>query len=181
MALVAIQSKDVLRIFDDIASEIILSKDYLTELDSIGGDGDHGVNLERGFLEVRSKLGALGDKDVGSILTSIGSILLSVVGGSTGSLYGISFVKAGNACKGKKELSAKDIAKLFQEYENALVSLGGAKPGDKTMLDVLHPATEAVTKAADESSDIVFVLAEGAKAARIGLESTKSMIARKGR
>ena len=135
-----IRSADVRRVFNDITLEIISSRDYLTELDSIGGDGDHGVNLERGFLQVRAQLGQLGGEDIGSILTSVGSILMSTVGGSTGSLYGASLIKAGSACKGKTELTDQDVSKIFQECENAIANLGGAKPGDKTMLDVLHPA-----------------------------------------
>ncbi|HXQ93259.1 MAG TPA: dihydroxyacetone kinase subunit DhaL [Nitrososphaerales archaeon] len=181
MVLEAIRNGDVLRVFDDITSEIIIQKDHLTELDSIGGDGDHGVNLERGFLQVRSQMGQLAGEDVGSILTSVGSILMSTVGGSTGSLYGASLIKAGSVCKGKSELTAQDVPKIFQECENVVARLGGAKPGDKTMLDVLHPANEAISKAARESVDLVYVLVEGAKAARLGLECTKSMVARKGR
>jgi len=181
MVLKTIRSGDILRVFDDIASEITHNKDYLTELDSIGGDGDHGVNLERGFLQVKSELGQLDGQDIGSILTSVGSILMSTVGGSTGSLYGASLMKAGSVCKGKSEITAGDVTRILQECENTIVSLGGAKPGDKTMLDVLHPANVAVSKAAEESGDLVYILAEGAKAARLGLESTKSMVARKGR
>jgi dihydroxyacetone kinase-like protein len=181
MALKAIRSADILRVFDGIALEITSNKDYLTELDSISGDGDHGVNLERGFLKVQAQLGQLGGEDVGSILTSVGLILMSTVGGSTGSLYGASLVQAGSICKRKMEITTQDVLKVFQECENAITSLGGAKPGDKTMLDVLHPANEAISKAAIESSDLVYVLAVGAKAARVGLESTKSMVARKGR
>jgi phosphoenolpyruvate---glycerone phosphotransferase subunit DhaL len=181
MVLKTLQSRDILQMFDDIASEITRNKDYLTELDSIGGDGDHGVNLERGFLRVKSQLGQLDGQDIGAILTSIGSILMSTVGGSTGSLYGASLMKAGSVCKGKSEITARDALKIFQECENTVVSLGGAKPGDKTMLDVLHPTGEAISKAAGESSDFVYLLAEGAKAGRLGLEITKSMVARKGR
>ena len=77
-------------------------------------------------------------------------------------------------CNGKSEITTRDISKIFQECENAIVSLGGAKPGDKTMLDVLNPARKAISKAAEESSDIVYVLDNSAKAARLGLESTKS-------
>jgi phosphoenolpyruvate---glycerone phosphotransferase subunit DhaL len=181
MALNVIRSEDILRMFDDIALEITRNKDYLTELDSIGGDGDHGVNLERGFIQVKARLGQLGGEDIGSILTSAGSILMSTVGGSSCSLYGASLIKVGSVCKGKTELTTQDVSKIFQECENTIASLGGSKPGDKTMLDVLHPACEAISKAAEESRDVVYVLDNGTKAARLGLESTKSMVARKGR
>jgi len=181
MVLKVIQSADILLVLNDIALEITRDKDYLTELDSIGGDGDHGVNLERGFLQVQAQLGLLGGGDIGSLLTSVGSILMSTVGGSTGSLYGASLIKAGSLCKGKMELTTQDVSKIFQECENVIANLGGAKPGDKTMLDVLRPTNEAISLAALESDDMVYVLDKGAKASRIGLESTKSMAAKKGR
>jgi len=168
-------------VLEDIASEIIQNKDYLTELDSVGGDGDHGVNLERGFLKVRSQLEQLKDTDVGSLLTVVGTTILGTVGGATGSLYGAAFIKAGNVCRGKTEIRAQDLPEIFNSCLSVMVELGGAKKGDKTMLDALIPAAEAVAKAAGESSDITYVLNAAAKAAKGGLESTKSMQAKKGR
>jgi dihydroxyacetone kinase-like protein len=181
MAVTALRTKDILYILDEIATEIIANKEFLTEIDSIGGDGDHGVNLERGFLGVQRQLEQLRDKDLSTILTLVGSTLMSSIGGSAGSLYGALFMKAGNVYRGKEEIMAVDLPIIFQACEDTITSLGRAKPGDKTMLDVLHPTTEAVSNAAGESSDLVYVMDEGAKAARIGLENTKSMIARKGR
>ena len=99
---------------------------------------------------------------------------MSTVGGSAGSLYGTLFMKAGSLYKEKREITAQDISRGFQEAENTLASLGGAKPGDKTMLDVLHPAAEAVSSATAESNDVVYILGEAAKAARSGLESTST-------
>ena len=182
LSLDSIHAVDILQILDDIALEISRNKDYLTDLDSIAGDGDHGVNLERGFTKVRTQLSQFGDtSDIGSILTAVGTTILSTVGGATGSLYGASFIKVGNFCRGKTEIRAADLPEIFNTSTSSMIELGGAKAGDKTMLDVMIPASEAVTRASRESSDIVYVLSECAKAARTGLENTKSMVAKKGR
>jgi phosphoenolpyruvate---glycerone phosphotransferase subunit DhaL len=178
----SIRASDVVKILDDITSEVVRSKDLLTELDSVGGDGDHGVNLERGFLKVRTQLLQLGaNSDVGAILSGVGATILATVGGATGSLYGAAFMKAGAACRGKTEIKASDVPAIFNAALNGMKDLGGAKAGDKTMLDVMIPATEAAASASLESSDLVYVVSQCAKAAREGLERTKSMAAKKGR
>lgn len=182
MTLESLRTDDLLQILEDIASEISRNKDYLTELDSIGGDGDHGVNLERGFKQVQSQLQQLrSSQDVGSILTTVGTTLLSTIGGATGSLYGSAFIKAGSVCRDKTEIKAKDLPEIFTACSKAIADLGGAKAGDKTMLDVILPATEVVTRASKESTDLVFIFADAARAAKEGLQSTKSMVAKKGR
>jgi len=182
MVLTSIGSSEVLQILEDVASEISRNKDYLTELDSLGGDGDHGVNLERGFLKVHGQLPQLqNSRDIGSILTSVGTTLLSNVGGATGSLYGAALLKAGKVARGKTEIAAKDLPEIMSASTTAILELGGAKPGDKTMMDVLLPAAEAISKAAKENDDLNFILDRGAKAARGGLENTKTMVAKKGR
>jgi dihydroxyacetone kinase-like protein len=183
LVLDSIHVKEVVQILEDISLEISRNKDFLTELDSIDGDGDHGVNLERGFLKVQSQLPSLqsSSSDIGAILTTVGTTLLSTVGGATGSLYGASFMKVGTICRGKTEIRAQDLHGIFSTFATSVADLGGAKPGDKTMLDVILPTTAAITQASAESNDLVYLLSLGAKAAREGLESTKSMTAKKGR
>jgi phosphoenolpyruvate---glycerone phosphotransferase subunit DhaL len=182
LAVNCVSTSEVLQILDDITSEISHNRDYLTELDSQGGDGDHGVNLERGFLKVRSQLPQLrNSSDIGSILTTVGATLLSTVGGATGSLYGAALIKAGSVCRGKTEIRALNLAEILNVCIATLTELGGAKAGDKTMLDVLLPTAEAISQAVRESNDLVAVSAQGAKAARAGLENTKTMVAKRGR
>jgi phosphoenolpyruvate---glycerone phosphotransferase subunit DhaL len=182
MVLTSIGPSEVLQILDDVASEISRNKEYLTELDSLGGDGDHGVNLDRGFLKVRSQYPQLqNSRDIGFILTSVGTTLLSTVGGATGSLYGAALIKAGKVARGKTEIRAKDLPEIINACTSAILELGGAKPGDKTMVDVLLPAAEAISQVGKESDDLNYILDRGAKAARDGLENTKTMVAKKGR
>ena len=121
MAVNSVRAAEVLQILDDITSEITRSRDYLTELDSLGGDGDHGVNLERGLLKVRSQLPQLrNSSDIGSILTSVGATLLSTVGGATGSLYGAALMKAGSVCRGKTEIRVPDLVEILNACIAAL-------------------------------------------------------------
>ena len=98
-------NKKILAIISAIAKKIEAEKDFLTELDNEIGDGDHGINLARGFKSVKEKLPTFADKDIGAILKGVGMQLVSTVGGASGPLYGTAFMKAGNACKGKSELT----------------------------------------------------------------------------
>jgi phosphoenolpyruvate---glycerone phosphotransferase subunit DhaL len=182
LAVNSVSTSEVLQILDEITSEISRNRDYLTELDSQGGDGDHGVNLERGFLKVRNQLPQLRTSpDIGSILTTVGATLLSTVGGATGSLYGAALMKAGSVCRGKTQIRTSDLIEIQTTCISTLTELGGAKAGDKTMLDVLLPVADTISQAVKESNDLAYVSAQAAKAARVGLETTKTMIAKKGR
>ena len=98
-------TKKILEIIAAIVQKIEAEKDFLTELDNEIGDGDHGINLARGFKSVEAKLPTFADKDIGAILKGVGTQLVSTVGGASGPLYGTAFMKAGNACKGKSEIT----------------------------------------------------------------------------
>ncbi len=177
-----ISATDVCLIARDISANIHEKVGYLTELDSQLGDGDHGLNLERGFRQVVERLAPIQESDVGSILEMIGSTLLSSVGGATGPLYGTAFKRAGRSCRGKTEIGISEITQIFEAAEEGIMSIGGAKPGDKTILDALHPASEAARIAARRGErDLVRAFDEMVSAAELGLEGTKSLVAVKGR
>jgi phosphoenolpyruvate---glycerone phosphotransferase subunit DhaL len=156
--------------------------DYLTELDSQLGDGDHGANMDRGFTEASKRVSEFQGKDVGSLLELVGSTLLSSIGGASGPIFGTAFRKAGRACKGKTEIRISELVEMFEAAETGVANLGGAKLGDKTMLDSLHPANEAAKKAyRDGETDLVRVMEFVTTAAESGLEETKHLAAKKGR
>ena len=102
-------TKKILAIIEAIAKRIEAEKNFLTELDNEIGDGDHGINLARGFKAVDEKLPTFADKDIGAILKGVGTALVSTVGGASGPLYGTAFMKAGNVCKGKMEITDADF------------------------------------------------------------------------
>ena len=176
----SVDSDGAVTVLLDMAESVRSNVDYLTKLDSQLGDGDHGYNLERGFAQVRASLSGFKGDDVGALLESIGNTLMSSMGGASGPLFGAAFSAAGRAVKGK-EVRVIDVAAMLEAAEREVVSLGAAKVGDKTMLDSLHPAAVAARKASAEGSDMVAAFASIVAAAESGLESTKGLVAKKGR
>ena len=176
-----INVKQMLAIFAAIAKRIETEKDFLTELDNEIGDGDHGINLARGFKSVEAKLATFADKDIGAILKGVGMELVSTVGGASGPLYGTAFMKAGNACKGKFELTDAEFVAAFEAAIGGVKMRGKAVEGEKTMLDSLCPACNALKSALDGGKNLVDALIDAVNAAVQGVEYTKTIIATKGR
>jgi dihydroxyacetone kinase-like protein len=157
------------------------NKEYLTDLDSPIGDADHGINMDRGFKKVLSQLPAVEDKDIGTILKTTGMALVSSVGGAGGPLYGTLFMDAGKAVAGKTELSDEDLVQLLESGLKGVVRIGRANLGDKTMVDALHPAVEALKEAVANSVDTLEALRLMVQAAKQGMVDTIPMLAKKGR
>lgn len=174
-------SNKVLETIKAIGDKIDAEKDYLTELDNIIGDGDHGINMARGFQMVESKLPSLEGKDIGTILKTVGMTLVSTVGGSSGPLYGTAFMKAGMAMAGKMDLDLEDFLSCLDVAIEGVKMRGKSTQGEKTMLDAMIPALDAMRAATENSSDPKTVLAAGIEAAKAGVEYTKTIIATKGR
>ena len=105
---------DVLTWIRDFAGTVAANKAYLTELDSAIGDADHGINMDRGFQAVTGKLDTLASSDIGGCLRTIGSTLVSTVGGASGPLYGMFFMQMGGAVAGKESLTLEEFAGAFE-------------------------------------------------------------------
>ena len=174
-------TKKLLAIIAAIAKRIEAEKDFLTQLDNEIGDGDHGINLARGFKSVEEKLPTFADKDIGAILKGVGTQLVSTVGGASGPLYGTAFMKAGNVCKGKTELTAEEFASAFEAAIGGVKMRGKAVEGEKTMLDALCPAYKILKDGIDNGKNLVEALTAAVDAAAQGVEYTKTIIATKGR
>ena len=164
-----------------IAKEIEAEKELLTDLDNAIGDGDHGINMARGFKAVLEKLPNLAEKDCGAVLKGVGMALVSNVGGASGPLYGTFFMKAGDALKGKMEINAADFLASFSSAIAGVKMRGKATEGEKTMLDALCPAERAMEEAVEGGKSLKEAVSAAADAARKGSESTKDIIATKGR
>ncbi len=171
----------VIELLKKISSKIDQEAAFLTELDAAIGDNDHGVNLARGFHKVEEKLPSLADKDIGAILKQSGMALVSAVGGSAGPLYGQAFMNAGKAMNGKEELELADYMTILKESVAGIQLRGKAVKGEKTMLDALIPAVEAMEAKLAEGGDTKAVMNAGVAAAWEGVEYTKGIIATKGR
>ena len=171
----------VIAILKNIIAAIEENAQFLTDLDAAIGDNDHGINMARGFKKVDADLPGLEGKDIGAILKKVGMDLVSTVGGSSGPLYGTAFMKAGAKAAGKNEISLDDFIVMMDEAIGGVQLRGKAVKGEKTMLDAMIPAQEAMKAAAAGGADAAAVLQAGVKAAEEGVEYTKTIIATKGR
>ena len=157
------------------------NRQYLTDLDSAIGDADHGINMNRGFQKVLEKLPSVEDKDIGSILKTVGMTLVSTVGGAGGPLYGTLFMRAGMAVGSKDELADEDVLALFEAALAGVVQRGKANLEDKTMVDALTPAVEALKAELANGSSLLAALGKATEAAEAGMKATIPMLAKKGR
>ncbi|HZA20075.1 MAG TPA: dihydroxyacetone kinase subunit DhaL [Actinomycetota bacterium] len=164
--------------FQEVVAE---NKEYLTSLDSAIGDGDHGINMDRGMRAVMTKIEGLPEGDIGTLLRTVGMALVSSVGGAGGPLYGTLFMQMGAATKGKPEITLNDWADAVDAALKGVQSRGKAEPGDKTMVDALGPAAEALRAAAGNGTELDAALKSSTEAAREGMEATTPLVARKGR
>ncbi|TZE83017.1 dihydroxyacetone kinase subunit DhaL [Calorimonas adulescens] len=176
-----INSAIVIDIIKSIAKTLAENKEYLTELDSAIGDADHGINMDRGFNTVLTKLPSLEGKDIGTILKTVGMTLVSTVGGASGPLYGTAFMRAGQAVAGKNEIDEKDILTIFEAALQGIKERGKAVAGEKTMIDALEPALKSYRDAVDNNIGLAEALNRAVDAAKEGMEYTKNIIATKGR
>ncbi|TLQ47600.1 dihydroxyacetone kinase subunit L [Streptomyces marianii] len=160
-----------LRWMNALADAVDREAGRLTELDAAIGDADHGTNLQRGFTAVRAALEKDAPDTPGAVLMLTGRQLISTVGGASGPLYGTLLRRAGKALGEEAEVSRAQLAEALRAGIAAVAQLGGAKAGDKTMLDALEPAAAAL----DES------FAAAREAADEGAAATVPMLARKGR
>ena len=164
-----------------MAKKIEAEKEYLTELDNESGDGDHGINLARGFEAVEKKLPSLAGGDIGALLKGVGMQLVSTVGGASGPLYGTAFMKAGMACKGLTEIDGPAFVKAMEAAVDGIKMRGKATEGEKTMLDALCPALKVLQDDVTAGKSLKEALQDAAQAAEKGVEYTKTIIATKGR
>jgi dihydroxyacetone kinase-like protein len=161
------------------AAEIDKNSALLCDLDSAIGDGDHGANMTRGFTAVVKKLdGGAGGDDLGSLFKTVGMTLLSTVGGAAGPLYGGFFLELGKQSAGVQTLDATGLTALIEAGLADIKRRGKAELGDKTMVDALAPAVEAMKAAGGKLTDVTRAAAAAARAAAV---NTAPLLARKGR
>ncbi len=177
----SLDTKQMAAIVEGMAKKIEAEKEYLTELDNEIGDGDHGINLARGFEAVEKKLPSLAGGDIGALLKGVGMQLVSTVGGASGPLYGTAFMKAGMACKGLTEIDGPAFVKAMEAAVDGIKMRGKATEGEKTMLDALCPALKVLQDDVTASKSLKEALQDAAQAAEKGVEYTKTIIATKGR
>jgi len=162
-----------------IADAIIEREPELTDADRNLGDGDHGLGMQRGMRAVKDKLATSPPSSIDQAFTSAGMAMISSMGGASGALFGTVFRAGGKALEGCSSFSSPELATFLQAALDGVVQRGGAKPGDKTMIDALAPAaTTAAGCAADPFPQATESVAAAAEAGR---EASKDMIATMGR
>lgn len=156
------------------------NKAYLGEVDGLIGDGDHGMNMNKGFSIFGQRIS---DEDITFTegLNELGTILMSEIGGSMGPIYGTIFIDMAEAGDGLEEISAENLGDMLKSGLDGLHEIVGAQVGDKTLVDTLEPATEAVRSAAAAGKDFKAALEDLKATAENGKNSTKDLVAKFGR
>lgn len=167
-------------LIEAIADAIDSNAEQLTALDQAIGDGDHVVNLQRGIQALMAVRGELGGLDWPAAWQKIGMTLMSTVGGASGSLFGTLFVTMSKAAR-EQPLNQQGFAEIFSQAVAAVKQRGKSDVGEKTMLDVLSPVADYLKLAAANSTPLSVMLEKAAGVAIAGVESTRDMLATKGR
>ena len=167
-------------IIDKMIIAIQENKQYLSDIDGLIGDGDHGINMNKGFTMCREELDK-NPSDLAGSAKALAKILMMKIGGSMGPLYGKLYRGFAKELNGKEEIGINEMGAALEGMLTQIQSISPAKPGDKTLIDALSPAVEAFKKAASEGKEFDVALDEMKAAAIVGRDSTKDMVAQLGR
>ncbi len=177
----AVTTAQIVSWLERYAAVIAEQKQYLTGLDAAIGDGDHGINMDRGFQQVLAKIEPVKDRDAGTLLKTTGMALVGSVGGAGGPLYGTFFIRAGAALDGKAEVADRELVGALEAGLKGVVDRGKANLNDKTMVDALTPAIERAQARLNEGASIADALSAAVEAAEAGMKATIPLKALKGR
>jgi phosphoenolpyruvate---glycerone phosphotransferase subunit DhaL len=176
----SVSLKDAGPIVAEMAAVIVAQAAYLSEIDGAIGDGDHGINMSKGFRRAVERLGSQ-TPDLAQGFATLGETLLDEIGGSTGPLYGSFFLEMAGALKGRIAIDRDSFGPMLKAGLAAVTDLGGARPGDKTLVDVLAPAAAAYDQTAAKGETFRACLEALDRAGEAGLQSTRDMVAKIGR
>ena len=166
-------------IIREVATAIVAAKAYLSEIDGKIGDGDHGVNMAKGFGRAAERIAE--DASLADAMAVLSDVLMSEIGGSMGPLYGMFFMEMSEALEGISDIDAPAFASTLRAGLEGVRVVGSANIGDKTMMDALVPAVEACEAGAAAGDRRPDVLAATGAAAEAGRDSTREMVAKVGR
>ncbi len=178
-----ISTADVERALQVIAETAIANEAHFSELDGQCGDGDFGASLATGFRVVQREWPNLDRSSVGALLGRVGVLITSNVGGCSGPIWGTGFLRAAAVAKGKPEITVADLALMLRRAAEGMMARGGAKLGDKTILDALEPITALLeeTAAQGEAANGAELLAQATARAQAVAEESRPWVARRGR
>lgn len=172
---------NIISLVEKMSDIIIENEVYFCELDSVAGDGDFGMSVAKGFKQLKQDWNELSKDDIGAFLKDCGMVITEYCGGASGPIWGSAFRSAAKYATGKKELNLSELAQMLQNAVEGIQKRGGAKLGDKTLLDALIPTVESLKNSAEAGEEMLAAMKKGAQAAVDGAEKTKEMVASKGR
>jgi dihydroxyacetone kinase-like protein len=172
---------DMQGFFSRLAEVMEEKKDWLARLDAELGDGDLGLTMSRGFAAAAESLEELEEEDLGKIFLAAGSTIARKAPSTMGTLLATGFMKSAKTLQGKTEARLGDIAEMMKAFVEGIEARGKAKIGEKTLLDSLGPAADALKRAAETDVSLKEAMDLAAHAAIQGFEATKGMIAQHGR
>jgi dihydroxyacetone kinase-like protein len=172
---------DLVALLTAISDEMIASKDELCELDSVIGDGDLGVTVTLGFNAVKKTLQKGEAHDMQGVLSSCGLAFAENAASTFGALMSTMMIRAGRTVKGKDQIGPAEAAAMIQAAVEGVEQRGKAHVGDKTLLDALVPASQALSKAAGEGCPLPDCMEAALEAARKGAEETRKLKSKAGR
>lgn len=176
-----INAKSVKELFARIKDVMVKNEDLLFKLDSEMGDGDLGITMSKGFLKVDEVIKEMDEEDIGKIFIKAGMTLASAVPSTMGTLMATGFMRAGKTVKGKIEVNLADFALMMKDFVNGIIERGKARPGDKTIIDSLLPASDTLEKASKKGEPLIESFKEAYRSSKRGVESTKEMVSKHGK
>ena len=176
----AISQETIERAIDTTADTVLKNEKYFSDLDGLAGDGDFGTSLATGFKVIKRDLPEIDKPDIGAMLLKLSMLVSKHVGGSSGPIWGTGLMKAAIPSKGKTEVSLAELTEMVGAAVDGIMARGGAKRGDKTLLDALIPIREKM-EAMSGSDDPAAVLKACAEEADRAVDETRHLVAHRGR
>jgi dihydroxyacetone kinase-like protein len=173
---------DIERAVKTTAATVLRNEQYFCHLDGLAGDGDFGTSLATGFRIIDAELPTIDKSAIGAMLLKISMLVSKHVGGSSGPIWGTGFMRAAMVSKGKETVTLAEAAEMLGSAIEGIQARGGAKLGDKTLLDALIPVQEKMKEhGASANPDLALTLKECADVAEQAIETTRSLVAHRGR
>lgn len=176
-----LNSSDLEGLFAKVKDIMVENKENLFKLDSAIGDGDLGITMTTGFSKVYEMISVLEEEDIGKTFMKVGMTLAETVPSTLGTLMATGFMRAGKTIKGKTEVDLSDFVLIMSAFVEGIMERGKAKPSEKTIIDSLYPAFEALKLASEEGRDLKEGFKKAYEAAKGGVEDTKEMLPKHGR
>jgi dihydroxyacetone kinase phosphoprotein-dependent L subunit len=176
-----ISQAQIERAIQTTADTVLKNESYFSDLDGLAGDGDFGTSLASGYRVIKNDWDTIDKADIGTMLLKISMLVSKHVGGSSGPIWGTGFMKAAMPSRGKTSVTLQELTDMLGASIDGIMARGGAKLGDKTLLDALIPVHEAMKAHAAGDGDLAATLKDCANAAERAIEETKGLVAHRGR